>query len=67
MSIYLLLLLMGSILVIEGLPYFLFPGAVKRFYDQIRTSENAILRVTGFIMMIMGLFIVYLVRSKICQ
>lgn len=67
MNIFLLLLLFGSILVIEGLPYFLFPGTVKRFYDQIRQSEETVLRVAGFLMMALGLSIVYLVRSKVCQ
>ncbi len=65
-NINLLLLIFGSILVMEGLPYFLFPAKVKKFYEQIRNAEAGVLRAAGFMLMVVGLIIVYVVKSKVC-
>jgi uncharacterized protein YjeT (DUF2065 family) len=67
MNINILFLILGSIMVIEGLPYFLFPEKIKKFYKQIEISSAKILRLMGLIAIIIGLIIVYLVKSKICK
>lgn len=54
-------------MVIEGLPYFLFPDKTKKFYDQIRAADSKLLRVIGFSIIAFGLVIVYLVRGDICK
>jgi len=54
-------------MVIEGLPYFLFPEKIKKFYKQIEISSAKILRLMGLIAIIIGLMIVCFVKSKICK
>ncbi|MCP4154992.1 MAG: DUF2065 domain-containing protein [bacterium] len=61
----LILIVLGLVLVIEGLPYFLFPGRVKRFYDQIRELEEGVLRTVGFVMIVIGLIIVYFLNRVV--
>ena len=67
MNIHLLLLILGSILIIEGLPYFLFPGQLKKILKEIQNLDTKILRMLGLIFICLGLMIVYLMKSKICQ
>jgi len=54
-------------LVIEGIPYLLFPEKIKKFYMQIEETDNKKLRIMGLIISLIGLFLVYIFRSKICQ
>jgi len=63
----LLLLILGSILVIEGIPYFLLPTKIKKFYERLQIVENNMLRAAGFLMILIGLIIVYMVKGKVCQ
>ena len=65
MNIYLLLLILGAVLVLEGLPYFLFPEKLKNFYKQIEKAEPNTLRAIGFVTLAIGLLIVYLARGKV--
>ena len=67
MNINLLLLILGSIMVIEGLPYFLFPERIKKFYKNIESTDIKALRFMGFIIISIGLIVVFLVKSKICK
>jgi hypothetical protein len=67
MKIYLIILILGSILIIEGLPYFLFPGKLKKFLLEIQNLDVNILRILGLVFICLGLVMVYLVKSKICQ
>jgi uncharacterized protein YjeT (DUF2065 family) len=67
MNLNLLLLILGTILVIEGIPYFLFPAKIKKFYERLKIAENNVLRVAGFLMIVIGLIIVYMVKEKVCQ
>jgi uncharacterized protein YjeT (DUF2065 family) len=67
MNLNLLLLILGAIMVIEGIPYFLFPAKIKNFYERLKVTENNVLRAVGFLMIVIGLLIVYLVKEKVCQ
>jgi uncharacterized protein YjeT (DUF2065 family) len=67
MKLNLLLLILGAIMVIEGIPYFLFPAKIKKFYQRLKVAENNVLRAAGFLMIVIGLIIVYMVKGKVCQ
>ena len=67
MKTNLLFLILGSIMVVEGLPYFLFPEKIKKFYKHIETSSTKTLRLMGLIAIIIGLILVYFLKSKICE
>ncbi|HBO84177.1 MAG: hypothetical protein A2073_06075 [Deltaproteobacteria bacterium GWC2_42_11] len=57
-----ILSILGLILVIEGLPYFVFPSKVKEWALTIQEIPDRGLRVMGFISMIGGLLLVYMGR-----
>jgi uncharacterized protein YjeT (DUF2065 family) len=63
----LIILIIGSIMVIEGLPYFLFPEKIKNYLMQIQQLDSKVLRLLGLVFIIVGLGLVYMVKSKICQ
>ena len=65
MNIYLLFLIFGAVLVLEGLPYFLFPEKLKDFYQQIEKADPNVLRTIGFMLLMVGLLIVYLTKGKV--
>ncbi len=67
MNLNLLLLILGTIMVLEGIPYFLFPAKIKKFYERLKIAENNVLRAAGFMMIVIGLVIVYMVKEKVCQ
>ena len=58
----LVILLIGLILVIEGLPYFAFPDKMKNWMKMIMEIPDSQLRIIGFFSMCAGLFLVYLSR-----
>jgi len=47
------------VMIIEGLPYFAFPGKMKEMVQMMTRLEDANLRKFGFVLMIAGLFIIY--------
>lgn len=57
-----ILCLVGMIMVVEGLPYFLFPGRVKEFLEAMTRQADKTLRIMGFGLMAAGLFLVWLVK-----
>lgn len=63
----LIILIIGSIMVIEGLPYFLFPEKIKNYLMQIHQLDSKVLRLLGLVFIIIGLGLVYMVKSRICQ
>jgi uncharacterized protein YjeT (DUF2065 family) len=65
MNINLLFLIFGAVLVLEGLPYFLFPEKLKEFYQQIEKADPGVLRTIGFMLLMLGLLIVYLTKGKV--
>ena len=58
----LLFCLLGLVLIVEGLPYFVFPGKMKKWMLIIQEIPNSHLRAIGFVAMGLGLLITYLFR-----
>lgn len=57
------LCVIGMVMIIEGLPYFAFPEKMKTWiYMVLELPENT-LRRFGFVLMLVGLFLVYVGRS----
>ncbi len=54
------LTVVGMLLIVEGVPYFLSPENMKRFLAQIHEIPNDKLRFMGLAAMLLGAFIVYL-------
>lgn len=52
----------GLFLVIEGMPYFLFPEKMKAVMLQVLQTPPATLRVMGFLFMAVGLLLVFVGR-----
>jgi uncharacterized protein YjeT (DUF2065 family) len=53
---------LGLICFVEGLPYFAFPEALKRWLRQVLEMPGGQLRILGGTLMVMGLILVYLGR-----
>ena len=53
----------GLLLILEGMPYFLAPERMRLLVVKIATLPDVFLRRVGFILMALGLFVVYLVRG----
>jgi uncharacterized protein YjeT (DUF2065 family) len=58
----LLFLLLGLVLVIEGLPYFAFPDKMKRWLKKVQEIPDSHLRAIGFAAMCVGLGMAYLFK-----
>lgn len=54
---------LGLMMIFEGIPYFCAPSQVKKFAQKIPEISNQTLRIVGFILMLLGLTVVYLGRS----
>jgi uncharacterized protein YjeT (DUF2065 family) len=59
----LLLCLLGLILIVEGLPYFAFPGKMKEWMSTIKDIPDNYLRIIGLVAMCIGLLIAYVFRT----
>ncbi len=59
----LFLCVLGLVLVIEGMPYFLSPPRAKQFLRQLMDMPDQNLRLMGLVSMLIGLLLVYLGRS----
>jgi len=57
------LCVLGMVLIVEGLPYFAFPERMKFWLQKIVEMPDETLRKFGLIIMLMGLFIIYLGKS----
>jgi len=60
----LFIMLIGLILVLEGLPYVVSPEAMQRWLRQLAEMEPARLRVIGVIAMAAGFTILLIVRQS---
>lgn len=49
----------GMVMIVEGLPYFAFPGKMKEMVRLITGLDDANLRRFGFVLMLAGFCIVY--------
>jgi len=55
--------LVGMVMIIEGLPYFAFPAKMKVWVRRILEMPNNGLQKSGLILMLIGLFCVYLGKN----
>ena len=53
----------GVVMIVEGIPWFLSPGGYKRLLHQVFPLNNNLLRLMGLALMLGGLFLVDLVRD----
>ena len=58
-----LLKVLAVVLVIEGIPWFLSPGRVKKFLLQVMDTPDTPLRIIGLILMLAGLLLAYVAEG----
>ena len=51
--------LLGMVLVIEGLPYFISPAGMKKLFGRVITFNDESLRIYGIISIICGLVLAW--------
>ncbi|MFO7714770.1 DUF2065 domain-containing protein [Desulfosarcina sp.] len=56
------LCVIGMVMIIEGVPYFAAPDQMKRWMAKIMEMAPGSLRRFGLVMMVTGLFMVYIGR-----
>ncbi|MBI5468396.1 MAG: DUF2065 domain-containing protein [Deltaproteobacteria bacterium] len=57
-----ILTVLGVVLILEGIPYFGFPGRVKQWAITLQDIPERTLRVMGLISVVAGLAMLYLIR-----
>lgn len=57
------LCVIGMVMIIEGLPYFAFPDRMKEMMARVLELPDQTLRIFGFVLMFLGLFLTYIGRS----
>ncbi|MFP4225512.1 MAG: DUF2065 domain-containing protein [Desulfobacterales bacterium] len=57
------LCVIGMVMIIEGLPYFGFPENMKAMMEKVLELPEATLRKFGFVLMILGLLLVYMGKA----
>ena len=62
MSLEPLVVILGIVLIIEGIPWFLSPHGTKRMLVELSQLNDNSLRGIGLFFMLAGLFLVYLVK-----
>jgi len=62
MSVSLILIVLGALLIIEGIPYFAFPRKVKVWTLVLQEIPDKSLRITGIAAMAFGLIILFLTK-----
>lgn len=58
-----LLIVLGVVLIVEGIPWFLSPRGTKRMLSELFRMNDQSLRGIGLFSMLIGILLVYLVRS----
>jgi uncharacterized protein YjeT (DUF2065 family) len=53
------LCVIGMVMILEGVPYFAFPDKMKRMIQKMVEMPNPSLRQFGFVLMLLGLLLVY--------
>lgn len=48
----------GAVLIVEGIPWFLSPDKTKQFLSQVHLLNNRQLRLYGLVLMLIGLLVV---------
>lgn len=59
----LLVLLIGMVMILEGIPYVAAPQTMKEWLAKLSETDPNTLRVLGLVSMAVGLFICYLVQK----
>lgn len=59
-----LLCVIGMVLIVEGIPYFAFPGKIKDMMRIAIAQPDGALRIFGGLMMLLGLIIVFVVKRS---
>jgi hypothetical protein len=54
------LCVLGMVMIVEGLPYFAAPASMKAWIEKLAQLPDSTLRVTGFLLMMVGLGLIYL-------
>ena len=54
---------LGLMMVFEGIPYFCAPSHVKSFAQKVGEVPDQVLRIIGFVLMLIGLAVVYFGRT----
>ncbi len=57
-----LIVALGVVLIVEGMPWFLSPRGTKRMLSDLFQLNDNSLRVVGLIFMLAGLLLVYLAK-----
>lgn len=57
-----LLSALALVMVIEGILPFLSPGAMRNYMSQMSQMDDRTLRITGLVMMILGVVLLYVIR-----
>lgn len=57
------LVVIGVVMIVEGIPWFLSPGGYKRMLLQLLPMSDGPLRCMGLVLMLSGLLLVYLVKT----
>ncbi len=60
-----LVIVLGVVLIVEGIPWFLSPRRTKRVLSELFRMNDGSLRVLGLTFMIAGLLIVYLAKHTL--
>jgi hypothetical protein len=58
-----LVVVLGVVMIVEGIPWFLAPGGYKRLLLQLLPMRDGVLRLIGLTFMLSGLLLVYLIRG----
>ena len=61
----LVLVALGLMMVFEGIPLFCFPNQLKELARKLPELENSTMRSIGFVVMLLGLAVVYMGTSAI--
>jgi hypothetical protein len=54
---------LGLVIIIEGLPYFCFPGHIKSIAEKIHEIDDSLLRFFGLALMLTGLLVIYISKK----
>lgn len=58
-----LAVVLGVVLIVEGIPWFLSPRGTKRMLNELSRMNDLPLRGIGFVFMLAGLLLVYLAQN----
>jgi len=58
-----ILIILGVLLVLEGIPYVAFPVRVKEWAAMMQDVPVRSLRIIGLVSMVAGLFVLFVVRA----